>query len=125
MATPSCRRGFLRGLTTLPLIGGSVALIGAPAAVAEPVTPRLLREYHDWLMYERSCLVREMAGENAASESINSCYGEALRWHRARGKLRLDTEGKPMGDGVSFPSTRAALVLSTVGCDWREGSAWL
>ena len=125
MTAPASRRGFLRGLTTLPLIGGSVALIGAPAAVAEPVTPRLLREYHDWLMFERSCLIREIEGGARTAHGPDGIYGSALRWHRARGERRLDSEGEMMGDGVSFPSTRAALVLSAVGCDWREGSAWL
>lgn len=118
MAAPASHRGFLSGLASLPLIGGSVALIGSPKAVAAPVTEVLLREYHDWLMYERSCLVREMCGPKAGAESVNNFYGEALRWHRARGELRLCAEGRPMGDGVSFPSTRAALVLSTVGCGW-------
>lgn len=125
MTTLGNRRGFLRGLTTLPLIGGSVALIGTPAAVAEPVTPRLLREYHDWLMYEQSCLRREIEGGSPSRFGLENVYGSALRWHRARGELRLDTEGESMGDGMSFPSTRAALVLSTVGCDWQEGSACL
>lgn len=46
---PSSRRGFLRGLTRLPLIGGGVALIGAPTAVAEPLTPALLDSYEAWL----------------------------------------------------------------------------
>lgn len=32
MNAPSDRRGFLRGLVSLPLIGGGVALIGRPAA---------------------------------------------------------------------------------------------
>lgn len=34
----SSRRGSLRGLTSLPLIGGGVSLIGRPTAVAEPLT---------------------------------------------------------------------------------------
>ena len=44
---PASRRGFLRGLTTLPLIGGGVALIGAPSAVAEPVTRSMLETYSE------------------------------------------------------------------------------
>jgi hypothetical protein len=32
------RRGFLRGLSTLPLIGGSVALVGNPVRADVPVT---------------------------------------------------------------------------------------
>ncbi len=45
MSAPSDRRGFLRGLATLPLIGGGVTLIGNPTrAAAEPVTEDLLQE---------------------------------------------------------------------------------
>lgn len=125
MNAPANRRGFLRGLVSLPLIGGGVTLIGAPSAVAEPVTPRLLREYHDWLMYERNEVIREIEIGGRTQFGPNAVFGSALRWHRTRGERRLDSEGEMMGDGVSFPSTRAALVLSAVGCDWREGSAWL
>ena len=56
MSLPSNRRGFLRGLTTLPLVGGGVTLIGAPSAVAEPLTPALLDSYDAWLFYERRYL---------------------------------------------------------------------
>ena len=114
-----------RGLTTLPLIGGGVTLIGTPSAVAEPITPRLLREYHDWLMFEWSSVTREIEGGVRSQFGVSACSGAAYRWHRAHGELRRDSEGGLMGDGMSFPSTRAALVLSTVGCDWREGSACL
>lgn len=125
MSAPGSRRGFLRGLVSLPLIGGGVTLIGAPSAVAEPVTPRLLREYHDWLMYEWNGVAREIEGGVRSQFGVNSCFGAAFRWQRAHGEFRTDDRGRMMGDGVSFPSTRAALILSTVGCDWREGTACL
>jgi len=44
------RRGFLRNLVTLPLIGGGVTLIGNPTRAAEPVTPDLLDSYNAWLL---------------------------------------------------------------------------
>ena len=120
MSAPASRRGFLRGLVSLPLIGGGVTLIGAPTAVAEPISQQLLHEYHDWLMFERSSLIREAFG-SADRFGPGSCFGAALKWHRARGEFRTTSEGEPLGDGVSFPSTRAALVLSAVGCDWQRG----
>ena len=123
MSAPSDRRGFLRGLVSLPLIGGGVTLLGAPSAVAEPVTVRLLREYHDWLMYERHELAREIQANPRLVVNVNACWGAAWRWHRARGPLCLDSDGDAMGDGSSFPSGRAALVMSAVGCNWREGDA--
>jgi hypothetical protein len=42
MTNPNTRRGFLRGLTAFPLIGGGVTLIGNPTAAAEPVSRDLL-----------------------------------------------------------------------------------
>ena len=47
------RRGFLRSLTTLPLIGGSVALIGSPTAAAVPVTGGMVATYLAWLHFEQ------------------------------------------------------------------------
>lgn len=125
MTGPGSRRGFLRGLVTLPLIGGGVTLIGAPSAVAEPVTDRLMREYHDWLMFERNEVTREIEAGSPSRFGLDCIRGSAWRWHLARGERRPDGNGVMMGDGVSFPSTRAALVLSAVGCNWREGSSWL
>lgn len=106
---PASRRGFLRGLTRLPLIGGSVALIGAPSAVAEPVTLDLLREYETWLGIEHTRIGRMLRpGDNTTSIQF---HGPAYEWH-------YDGVGRRYLHGD--PSTRAALVLATVGCDWRE-----
>lgn len=100
------RRGFLRGLLTLPLIGGAVGLIGAPSAVAEPATGHLMREYADWLVYEHHRVMAEIVGEDtSASSQWQSCFGRAWKWHRA--------------DRHIPPSTRAALVMSAVGCEWE------
>jgi hypothetical protein len=113
MTRPASRRGFLSGLATLPLIGGSVALIGSPSAVAIEPSPALLREYHNWLAYERWWTATEL-GHNADTEYF-SFFGPAHRWHRDR------SGGEPWAPLPAIPpSTRAALVLSAVGCDWRE-----
>ena len=53
MSGPASRRGFLRGLTTLPLIGGSVTLIGSPTAAAVPVTGGVVATYLAWLHFEQ------------------------------------------------------------------------
>ena len=124
MSVPYDRRGFLRGLVSLPLIGGGVTLIGSPSAVAAPITDTLLGEYADWLVYEHSDLMRERFGQDnpRATQEWRARFGRAFDWHRARGHFcRSEPDGALLGDGKSFPSTRAALVLATVGCDWREG----
>jgi hypothetical protein len=117
MSGPSHRRGFLRGLTTLPLIGGGVALIGTPSAVAESVTHELLDSYDASLEYERRWLqwerhrgiqaparfnlpfLMQMNGEDQTCDYIPAANGGA-RFH---------------GHDEPPASSRAALVLSTVG----------
>ncbi len=61
MSDPASRRGFLRSLTTLPLIGGGITLIGAPSAVAQPVTDGLLMAYNEWLFMERRMLCEQLS----------------------------------------------------------------
>ena len=100
------RRGFLRGLTTLPLIGGGVTLIGNPTRAAEPVSPALLDSYDCWLFYERQRLQVERYQTNRTFVPVDNggfgCHSQA-------------------DAGAALPSTRAAIVPSAVGCDWREG----
>ena len=117
------RRAFLRQLVTLPLIGGGVSLIGQPTAVAEPVTMQLLEAYKTWLGLERRFLVHQMADDPVFIRNYQNCFP-------------ADADRKTRGDHIgSFewyvgnsssrhhdpaPYTRAALVLSAVGCDWRD-----
>ena len=118
------RRGILRGLATLPLIGGSVDIIGAPRAVAEPVTATLLSNYHSWLFFERRLLAHELArlpevqrlyGRQAAGVT---CFDTVravdnhIRCDNAGGEFHTYKRGHEA-------ATRAALVLSTVGVDWK------
>ncbi|MCJ2051241.1 hypothetical protein [Methylobacterium sp. J-070] len=114
MSAAGSRRGFLRGLTTLPLIGGGVSLIGQPTAVAEPVSDQLLYTYMEWLSTERRVLCHEVwPGEPNADRYVPQGTG-ATGFHFPDG---VDWKALP------GPSTRAALVLSAVGCDWR-GKVW-
>ncbi|MCJ2008205.1 hypothetical protein [Methylobacterium sp. J-092] len=129
MTAPSDRRGFLRGLVSLPLIGGGVTLIGAPSAVAVPLSPQLLDSYDAWLEIERRFLKWERNRTPGLSD-----HGPGLRcvWYDDRRKqafdwLPIDNNGGSWhrtDDPTKQPqpSSRAALVLSTVGCDWREGA---
>lgn len=111
------RRGFLRGLASLPLIGGGVALIGQPTAAAEPVTPALINRYAAWLACEHA---------EALVEREAILYPE----HQHRMADRREWVHQPLywfpDDPVARsnvlttkPSTRAAIVLSAIGCDWR------
>jgi len=56
------RRTFLRGLAALPLIGGSVAILGKPTQAAVSVTIDLMQSYQAWLHYEHRRVAFEMAG---------------------------------------------------------------
>lgn len=117
---PTSRRSFLRGLTTLPLVGGGVTLIGAPTAVAEPTTRELLRTYDAWLHFERCSLKMEYEGGYQARE----VEAWTLRPDgSAYSYLPLDTAGSRFHwrEERRGAADRAALVLAAVGCDWREG----
>jgi hypothetical protein len=112
----SDRRSFLRGLVTLPLIGGGVTLIGQPTATAVPITGDLLNGYAEWLRNEQTALYveRDISSEIGIHRSVHSRASSdpAFRFHYP-GNGRLDPRSGP---AVS----RAALVLSTVGCEWRR-----
>lgn len=127
MTAPANRRGFLRGLTTLPLIGGSVALVGVPTAVAVPNTQELLDSYDAWLEMERRFLrwERYRSHEDGLNTHLE-CVWYDPRSGRKFDYVPLDNLGASyhMSDdsnAMPQPSSRAALVLSAVGCEWREG----
>jgi hypothetical protein len=117
------RRAFLHGLrrlSALPLIGGSIALIGAPRAVAEPVTDQLVQSYKCWLHYEHRLLCCEMAGfDDKLAQQLERSFwtgNEGANWHFGSAAMQGGWKTAPQ------PSTRAALVLSAVGCDWRHSN---
>jgi len=117
------RRSFLRQLAGLPLIGGSVAIVGRPSAVAEPVTAPMLEAYKTWLHYETRFLCWEMANDEFFLRNYYAHLAKAPvkeRWER------IGSQFAYIGDAGSFhhigdkPSSRAALVLSAVGCNWHD-----
>lgn len=113
----SDRRSFLRGLTTLPLIGGSLALIGNPTAAAVPCSDMLLDSYVAFLAHEhRAALI----------ESELRVTRDPYRRERiASGIVPMfwfpdDVCARSLCEQIK-PSTRAAVVLSAVGLPiWRE-----
>lgn len=135
------RRGFLRQLAALPLVGGGVTLIGQPTAVAEPITRGLLAQYWNWLFYERRLLCIEMAGDcrdrkrwleacggrvdfiiNDASDQVAmmdprvwpaDAAGPGARWP----EFHFPHPGN--WTDVPKPSSRAAVVMAASGFDWR------
>lgn len=111
------RRTFLRGLASLPLIGGSVALIGSPTAAAVPATPELLNGYKAWLCFEHSMLCLEMEGYHVprakAMHRVFHSDHPGFDWHSQVANLSRRLAGWPE---APQPSTRAAVVLSAVGC---------
>ena len=75
MSGPLARRGFLRGLAALPLVGGAVTLIGQPTAAAVLATPELLEAYRNWLHMERRMLAWEMAEGDAVPLALEGPHG--------------------------------------------------
>lgn len=100
MSRPQDRRGFLRGLAGLPLIGGSVALIGSPTAAAVQPTYGMLATYTAWLDGER----RHVAWA-AGFGGMVPCMNPGHAFH----------SGDPVKVGQAAMA-RAPVVLSAVGC---------
>ncbi len=111
------RRSFLRGLATLPLVGGGVTLIGNPTAAAVPVTPELLHGYKAWLMSEHAMLCYEMSGYDPERAKVlrREFYSDhpGWDWHYQWPNPQRRLAG---WQDAPQPSTRAAVVLSAVGC---------
>ncbi len=102
------RRTFLASLAALPMLGGGVKLIGSPTQAAVPTTTELLQNYEAWLAWERHQLQTEIWGRDVADRCTTflAMNHPGERWHN------------PWRDEETCPaaSTRAALVLATVGC---------
>ena len=107
------RRTFLRGLASLPLIGGGVTLIGNPTAAAVPVSNDLLASYDQWLFYERRFLVREQYRH--LGHDMVRAMERAVPVNTAADGFHFPREGS--WRDVPDPSTRAAVVLAAVGVD--------
>ena len=108
MNAPSSRRTFLRGLVSLPLVGGSIALIGRPTAAAVPVSDALLDSYVAFLAHEHRAALRQRY------PGWTDWSGE---WHEPQPPMSWmpdDVCARSLCQHVK-PSTRAALVLSAVG----------
>lgn len=117
------RRGFLRGLASLPLLGGSIALIGAPSAAAVPVTTALLEGYRDWLATEYGETLIELAPryqpEHAAF--VSSWRREWCREHSTLNPEQLASDRFAVPPIVP-PSARAAVILSAAGVPLTGGA---
>jgi hypothetical protein len=119
----TARRGFLRGLASLPLIGGSVALFGAPVAAATPVTLALMQRYRDFLSRDLLTVCAEIDMLHSPWRHFGA--GAHERWDLADyrtfvnrvGAVTFICEEGPATRVVaqSPPSTRAAVVLSAAG----------
>lgn len=113
-STTRHRRGFLRGLVSLPLIGGSVTLLGQPTGAAVPVTADLMDRYCAWLARELggALVERDMLRYPARPEIIAA----RREWVQHMPVFRYPDD--PIADAAvqaARPSTRAAVVLGAVG----------
>ena len=111
------RRTFLRGLASLPLIGGGVTLIGNPTAAAVPVTLDLMHGYASWLFMEHRMVSYELADyQRDLARDIERAYWPntpGADWH-----FQWSGQGSRGPAGwidAPQPSTRAAVVLSAAG----------
>jgi hypothetical protein len=105
------RRGFLRALTTLPLIGGSVAILGNPTRAAQPITEALQDAYIAFLAHEHRRALAEKFTRIDYDGNVQ--VSTPMEWFPDRADIQRLVEAAP-------PTARAAVVLSAVGCDWEH-----
>ena len=115
----SDRRSFLRGLVTLPLIGGGVTLIGNPTAAAVPASYDLLDRYMDFLAIE----LRETVIQSR--EMYAARHGHSGSWVRETTEKQMWAPERPhlqsLLDAGGRPSARAAVILSAAGVPLDDG----
>lgn len=114
------RRTFLRGLASLPLVGGGVALIGNPTAAAVPITTHLLERYSDWLATEYGETLIELAPRYQPEHAV---FVDRWRrdWCRDNRTLNPEPEsGRFTVAPALAPSARAAVILSAAGISLTE-----
>ena len=118
---PSARRTFLRGLASLPLIGGGVTLIGNPTAAAVPVTDTLLEAYNEWLDLERSWLLFERYGQHTSLGDDDRRPHVVWRDRQTGQCWTSRTASSFSGFDHRGAASRAAVVLAAAGADLTGG----
>ncbi len=108
------RRSFLRGLASLPLIGGGVTLVGNPTAAAVPATDALMCRYVAFLAAEH----REALVSLFEARGHGFCVrNPPMYWmpdeHRDAAHVAQRSD----------PSARAAVILSAAGVPLVGGQA--
>ena len=114
----SDRRTFLRGLASLPLIGGSLAILGQPTAAAVPVTPAIIDRYVAWLAAEHAEAQDEREEIHHPQELG---YAQFRReWVRQPMFWFPDDAVAQAAVRATRPSSRAAVILSAAGVPISE-----
>ncbi len=127
------RRNFLRGLVSLPLIGGSLAILGQPTAAAVPVTDALQLRYLAWLAHEHLAAVKEHMFRSALAHALR--HPERYPSPAAFARRQLEEGDRSPYTGwfpdapdverlvsASRSSTRAAVILSAAGVPLTGGA---
>lgn len=113
--TEPSRRLFLAAGAAGAVFGALGAAIaqeaGRPELTAEE-REELLDAYDEWLYFERKLLHIERFGMNAAKTSV--------RWTKNTPATHFHFPKEGMWNEQPQPSTRAALVLSAIGCPWQD-----
>ena len=125
LTTPMPRRGFLRALANLPLIGGSIMLLGTPSAAAVSISVDLLRKYR--LFLNKELFATQIEIESVVSPFHFANMGFSLSDPSSWSGLPMwwPTPDDSVLDSLVTqkpPSSRAAVVLSAAGLSLAAGA---
>ena len=111
----------MQGLATLPLIGGSIALIGQLSAVAVRPDLELIARYTQWLAIEfGKSIIERTYLRQLRDDPAFAVHARDWRREWCRETPPLACFGSFAPSLAPPPSSRAALVVSAVGHEWRK-----
>ena len=112
------RRGFLRALTAIPLLGGGIKLFGEPTSAAVPISPALLRKYAAFLNRElfATWLETRLIESPWHFTDMGYSLSDSSTWRKL--PLWWPLPDDPACEALvtrTAPSSRAAVVLGAAG----------
>ena len=102
----SDRRSYLRGLATLPLIGGSVAILGQPTRVVQAATPAEITDYVCFCISEMNDGMKYLQSIGLFDDPAFKPQNRIDRWYaRAQSQPHVTLRAPIVLNAIGYPLT--------------------